>query len=136
MSEVADRAAGPEWAERWQLSWDHLQAGLIRDREARLAALIDVAVGVVGSDGMVVDLACGTGTVTRRLLDRAPSMRSVAVDVDPVLLTIAAATFAEDDRVQILTADLRDQGGWRPRRGARSMRCSRQRRCTGCRRAP
>jgi O-methyltransferase involved in polyketide biosynthesis len=42
------------------------------------------------------------------LLDRLPRACSIAVDVDPVLLTIASATFAGDDRVRILRADLRD----------------------------
>jgi len=57
---------------------------------------------------MVLDLACGTGTVTRRLLQRRPTARSIAVDVDPVLLAIASATFAADERVRVLRADLRD----------------------------
>jgi trans-aconitate methyltransferase len=56
----------------------------------------------------VLDLACGTGTITCRLLDRFPAARSIAVDVDPVVLTIASATFASDDRVRIVRADLRD----------------------------
>jgi trans-aconitate methyltransferase len=56
----------------------------------------------------VLDLGCGTGTVTCRLLDRFPAARSIAVDVDPVLLTIASVTFADDDRVRIVKADLRD----------------------------
>jgi trans-aconitate methyltransferase len=56
----------------------------------------------------VVDLGCGPGTITLRLLDRLPGVRSIAVDVDPVLLTIASATFADDDRVRIVRADLND----------------------------
>jgi SAM-dependent methyltransferase len=56
----------------------------------------------------VVDLACGPGTVTRRLLARFPAARSIAVDVDPVLRAIASASFARDDRVRIVHADLRD----------------------------
>lgn len=108
MAGVVGPPTGREWAERWQRSWDELEGGLIGDREVRLAALIDVVLGVVGHGSSVVDLACGTGTVTRRLLEKSPSARSVAVDVDPVLLTIAEATFAEDDRVQIVRTDLRD----------------------------
>jgi hypothetical protein len=34
--------------------------------------------------------------------------RSIAVDVDPVLLTIASTTFADTDGVRIVEADLRD----------------------------
>ena len=49
----------------------------------------------------MLDLGCGTGSVTLRLLSRLPSARVVALDVDPVLLTIAAANFAGDERVRI-----------------------------------
>ena len=97
-----------EWAERWQRSWDHLEASLVSDRELRIQALIDLVDATGSSTPTVLDLACGPGTVTRRLLDRLPVARSIAVDVDPVLLTIASATFAGDDRVVVVPADLRD----------------------------
>jgi SAM-dependent methyltransferase len=97
-----------DWAERWQRSWDRLEENLVPDRELRIRALLDVVDAIAGRPPTVLDLACGTGTVTRRLLDRLPSARSIAVDVDPVLLAIASATFAGDDRVRIVHADLRD----------------------------
>lgn len=78
------------------------------DRELRIGVLLDVIEGIAGTAPTVVDLACGTGTVTRRLLDRLPCARSIAVDVDPVLLKIASATFADDTRVRIVRADLRE----------------------------
>jgi trans-aconitate methyltransferase len=100
--------AGHAWAEGWQRSWDRLERDLVPDRELRIQALIDAAEVIAGSNPTVLDLACGTGTVTRRLLDRVPAARSIAVDVDPVLLGIASATFASDDRVRIVRADLRE----------------------------
>ena len=96
------------WAESWQRSWDRLEERLVPDRELRLGVLIDVVEAMVGSAPTVVDLGCGPGTVTRRLLDRLPGACSIAVDVDPVLLTIASVTFADDDRVRIVRADLND----------------------------
>ena len=96
------------WAAGWQRSWDRLEAELVPDRELRIRALIDVVDAITGPAPIVVDLACGTGTATCRLLDRFPAARSIAVDVDPVLLTIAAATFAQDERVRVVDADLRD----------------------------
>ena len=78
------------------------------ERECRLRVLVDLVEVMGGADPTVVDLGCGPGTVTRRLLDRLPGARSIAVDVDPVLLTIASATFADDDRVRIVRADLND----------------------------
>ena len=98
------------WAVRWQRSWDRLEEVLVPEREHQIAVLLDVVEAMAGTAPTVVDLACGTGTVTCRLLDRLPRARSIAVDVDPVLLTIASATFADDKRVQVVRADLRDPG--------------------------
>ena len=82
------------------------------DRERLINTLLDVVEAMAGTAPTIVDLACGTGSITSRLLDRLPRARSIAVDVDPVLLTIASATFANDDRVRVVRADLRDRG-WR-----------------------
>jgi SAM-dependent methyltransferase len=98
----------PQWAERWQRSWDRLEENYIPDRELRLRALLDVVEAMAHPRWMVLDLACGTGTITRRLLERIPEANSIALDVDPVLLTIANATFTHDERVRIVAADLRD----------------------------
>jgi SAM-dependent methyltransferase len=100
-------SATPQWAMKWQLSWDRLEEKYIPDREAKLNALIDVVEATAGGTCTVLDLACGTGSVTLRLLRRLPAARVIALDVDPVLLTIASATFASDDRVQVVRADLR-----------------------------
>lgn len=96
------------WAEEWQRSWDRLEEGLIPERERQFDALVDVVEAVAGPSPIVVDLACGTGSVTRRLLARLPAARSMAVDIDPVLLRIAEATFEGDDRVAVRSCDLRD----------------------------
>lgn len=98
----------PSWAESWQRSWDELEEHLVHERERRLLVLVDIVEAMTGTGPIVVDLACGPGTITRRLLDRLHLARSIAVDIDPVLLTIAAATFADDGRVQIVRADLND----------------------------
>lgn len=95
-------------AAAWQDSWDRQQNHYMPDREQRFAAMLDAVEAVVGSAPTVLDLACGTGSITARLLDRLPEARSVAVDVDPALLAIAAATFAGDPRVRIVRGDLAD----------------------------
>jgi SAM-dependent methyltransferase len=101
---VVDRA----WAEAWQHSWDRQQEGYMPDRELRLAALVDMIEAVGGPAPRVLDLACGTGSITRRVLARLPAARTVAVDIDPALLAIADATFDGDERVRIVRADLGD----------------------------
>jgi SAM-dependent methyltransferase len=98
------------WAKAWQRSWDLQQEGFMPDREARIAALLDVVEAVAGPRPLVLDLACGTGSISLRLLERFPDARSIAVDVDPALLAIARATFAGDDRVRFVRADLSDPG--------------------------
>ena len=71
------------WAERWQRSWDRLEETLVSDRERLISTLLDVVEAMVGTAPTVVDLACGPGSITSRLLDRLPRERSIAVDVDP-----------------------------------------------------
>ncbi len=99
---------GSAWAEDWQQSWDAQQAGFLFDREQRFSALLDLVEVAAGPTPTVVDLACGTASITRRLLARLPGAQAVAVDVDPVLLTIARASLGDDRRVRIIRADLRD----------------------------
>jgi SAM-dependent methyltransferase len=96
------------WAEDWQRSWDRQQEGYILDREARLGALLDIVEAVGGPEPLVLDLACGTGSITRRVLDRLPGARSVAVDLDPALLSIARGSLGDDPRVRFVRADLTD----------------------------
>jgi trans-aconitate methyltransferase len=114
-TDVTDRSAVPStggathaWAEAWQASWDAQQTGFLFDREQRFAALLDLVEVAAGPTPTVIDLACGTASITRRLLARLPGARSVAVDVDPVLLTIARGSLEGDRRARIVRADLRD----------------------------
>jgi trans-aconitate methyltransferase len=106
---VRDRSfTTADWADVWQGSWDRLEEGLMRGREQRIGVLPDLVEGLAATAPQVLDLACGPGTITRRLLARLPAAHSVALDADPVLLTIASATFADDDRVRVVRSDLRD----------------------------
>ncbi len=98
------------WADAWQRSWDQLEERHVAERDQRIGALLDVVDAMGGGPPTVLDLACGTGTITRRLLQRCAAACSIAVDVDPVLLAIASETFHGDDRVRIVGADLRDPG--------------------------
>jgi SAM-dependent methyltransferase len=103
------------WADAWQDSWDRQQEGFMPERPARIDALVDLVEASssisspVGRPApLVLDLACGTGSITRRLLERVPTARSIAVDIDPALLAIAQASLGSDDRVQLVTANLLD----------------------------
>ena len=98
------------WAESWQRSWDRQQEGYLPDREDRLGALVDIVEAVGGPTPTVLDLACGTGSITRRILARLPGARTVAVDIDPALLAIASASVGADDRVTVVRVDLAHPG--------------------------
>ncbi|MET9930580.1 class I SAM-dependent methyltransferase, partial [Streptomyces sp. NPDC006324] len=98
---------GTDWA-GWQQSWDRQQEWYMPDREERFRVMLDMVEALVGPKPRVLDLACGTGSITDRLLKRFPEATSTGVDLDPALLAIAEGYFAGDERVTFVTADLKD----------------------------
>ncbi|MFF3749586.1 class I SAM-dependent methyltransferase [Streptomyces sp. NPDC002018] len=106
---MTETAAGTDWR-AWQESWDRQQEWYMPDREERFRVMLDMVEAVAGPEPRVLDLACGTGSITDRLLRRFPGATSIGVDLDPALLAIARGTFAGDDRVAFVTADLTDPG--------------------------
>ncbi|MFF4758677.1 class I SAM-dependent methyltransferase [Streptomyces sp. NPDC001292] len=101
------QAQGADWA-AWQESWDRQQEWYMPDREERFRIMLDLVEALVGTAPRVLDLACGTGSITARLLARFPGATSTGVDLDPALLAIARGTFDGDERVSFVTADLKD----------------------------
>jgi len=71
-----------------QTRWDRQQETGIPDREARFSAMLEALGAAVGSRFRVLDLGCGTGSLSERILRKYPKARSVAIDHDPVLLKI------------------------------------------------
>ncbi|GLF94597.1 class I SAM-dependent methyltransferase [Streptomyces yaizuensis] len=104
---MTETAQGTDWR-AWQESWDRQQEWYMPDREERFAVMLDMVEATVGPAPRVLDLACGTGSITDRLLRRFPDAVSTGVDLDPALLAIARGTFAGDERVTLVTADLTD----------------------------
>ncbi|MFJ8860043.1 class I SAM-dependent methyltransferase [Streptomyces sp. NPDC102451] len=104
---MAEAVTGTDW-QSWQKSWDRQQEWYMPDREERFRVMLDMVEAVVGPEPRVLDLACGTGSITDRLLKRFPGATSTGVDLDPALLAIARGTFERDDRVTFVTADLKD----------------------------
>ncbi|MFJ8045956.1 class I SAM-dependent methyltransferase [Kitasatospora sp. NPDC096147] len=94
----------------WQRSWDRQQEWYLPDREERFRVMLDLVEAVAGPAPRVLDLACGTGSISERLLARLPESSSVGVDLDPALLAIARGHFADEPRLSLVTADLRDVG--------------------------
>src|SRR6185503_13142015 len=89
----------------WQESWDRQQEAYLPDREHRLTAVLDVVDAVTDArPPRVLDLAGGTGSISLRALARFPGAEVTLLDLDPVLLAIAAASLGE--RATIVPADL------------------------------
>ena len=98
-------------AEAWQVSWDRQQEGYLPDREERFQTMLDVVATVAdGEPPAVLDIAGGTGSISRRVLQRFPAARTTLLDVDPVLLAIANASL--DDRTTIVSTNL-NSADWR-----------------------
>ncbi|ONK11406.1 class I SAM-dependent methyltransferase [Streptomyces sp. MP131-18] len=94
-----------DW-QQWQDSWDRQQEWYLPDREERFRVMLDAVEALVGDRPRVLDLACGTGSISRRLLTRFPGAVSTGVDLDPALLAIARGSFEGEQRVEFVRADL------------------------------
>ena len=70
--------------------------------------MLDFVAGAVeGSKLRLLDLCCGTGSISKRALERFPAASILAVDNDPAHLELGRR--ALDDRVEWRDADLRNQ---------------------------
>jgi trans-aconitate 2-methyltransferase len=57
-------------------------------------------------DEVVLDAGCGSGAVTRELLERLPRGRVVAVDGSPTMIERAREELGDDPRLELLVGDL------------------------------
>ena len=64
-------------------------------REGRFHAMLDVLNILLPEEFIALDLACGPGAISQRLLARFPKAQSIAVDLDPVLLTMGQAVLGQ-----------------------------------------
>ncbi|HWG61712.1 MAG TPA: class I SAM-dependent methyltransferase [Streptosporangiaceae bacterium] len=98
-------------ARQWIARWDAQQEIYLPDREDRFTAMIDaVQEGAGRDDPLVLDLGCGPGSLAVRLLDRLPSARVMAIDNDPLLLTLGRAAYPARDGLAFTDLDLRTPG--------------------------
>lgn len=91
----------------WLQRWDAQQAGYLPHREARFQVMLDVLEVLMPTEFVAIDLACGPGAISQRLLERFPQARCVAVDLDPVLLAIGQGVLGDmNGRLRWVEADL------------------------------
>lgn len=94
--------------------WDHQQAAYVAHREARFEAMLTVLHLHAGDAPTVLDLACGPGAISDRVLTALPKSRTIAVDHDPMLLAVARGVLG--DRAAVHDLDLVSEG-WERRLG-------------------
>jgi trans-aconitate methyltransferase len=98
-----------DW-KHWLQRWDAQQAGYVPQREERFRVMLDAVDALLPDDFVALDLACGPGAVSQRLLERFARARAVAVDFDPVMLAIGQrALDTYDGRLRWVDADLADR---------------------------
>lgn len=97
------------FARTWLDRWDRQQEGYMPTREERFTVIVDaVEAAVDRPDPVVVDLACGPGSLAVRLLERLPKATVVAVDADPLLLSLGRAAYGDRDGLRFVEIDLTD----------------------------
>jgi SAM-dependent methyltransferase len=103
---MSTHPASPDFA-AWLARWDAQQQAHIPDREERFTAMVDALAAFAGPQPRVLDLGCGPGSLSARVLDRIAGAQVVAIDADPVLLAIGRGALADRDRLEFVDADLR-----------------------------
>lgn len=96
------------WAD-WLRRWDAQQSLHMNGREERFAAQLEALESTVGADIVVLDIACGPGAISQRLLEKFPQAQSFAVDLDPLLLALGKGALGTyDGRLTWIHDDLND----------------------------
>ena len=93
--------------QNWMHRYDQQQSTYLPDRERRFTAMFDVLETLLPEHFVALDLACGPGSISQRLLSRFPQARSVAVDIDPILLLLGQQILGDmQGRLRWVEADI------------------------------
>jgi SAM-dependent methyltransferase len=104
------RPREPDWGALLR-SWDRQQEKFNPAREPRFDALLDVLEVTQPTAMQVLDLGCGPGSLTARLLRRFPKAHSTAVDFDPVILRVGQGALRRlRPRITWVEADIGSDG--------------------------
>jgi SAM-dependent methyltransferase len=99
-------------ASTWLKRWDRQQEGYLPFREERFNVMFDAVEARLPASFVAVDLCCGPGSISERLLKRFPDARAIAVDLDPVLLKIGREAQSDfGGRLRWVETDI-NQDGW------------------------
>lgn len=95
---------GTAWRS-WLDRWDRQQERYVPFREDVFDLAFECIDRLGAAPGRFLDLACGPGALTARVLDRFPGAEVTGVDMDPLLLAIARGAIG--DRASWIEGDLR-----------------------------
>ncbi len=79
----------------WLRRWDVQQGVYIEDRKRGFEVMFSFLEALLPPEITVLDLAAGAGSISQRLLRLRPEVRSVAVDIDPVMLAIGQGALGD-----------------------------------------
>jgi SAM-dependent methyltransferase len=94
----------------WVNRWERMQERYLVKRNQRFGIIVQLIEETQTDLSSLVDLGCGSGSLTVRLLEAFPDVQVIGIDVDPSLLPLAQLRTARfGDRVRFIQKDLRDQ---------------------------
>ena len=95
-----------DW-QNWIQRYDRMQERYLVKRGERFDVIARLIKVVFPKPKLIVDLGCGTGSLTIRLLEEFESAKIYAVDSDPAILLLAEHRLTHfENRVQIVQADI------------------------------
>jgi len=95
-----------DW-QHWMRRWDAQQSYHLPVREERFQIMLATVQKLCPQDSVVLDLACGPGSISQRLLSQLPNSKTIAVDYDPVLLKLGKEALGDcEGRLHWLKVDL------------------------------
>lgn len=107
--------------QNWMQRWDRQQSSYLPDREGRFTAMLDVLEALLPEHFVALDLACGPGSISQRLLSRFPQARSIAIDFDPILLLLGQQVLGEMyGRLRWVDADI-SEPSWQTQLGEKQV---------------
>ncbi|NWF79403.1 MAG: class I SAM-dependent methyltransferase [Chloroflexi bacterium] len=111
---TTDQTAAIDW-QHWLQRWDAQQTRYLPEREERFTVMLDTLDALLSVDFVALDLACGPGAISQRLLARFPEARTIALDYNPVLLHLGRQALGTlDGRISWITQSLTEPGWVEP----------------------
>ena len=110
--QVPTRVVGRKIAQRLVREWETMQSLYIPSRETRFTCMLDLLERRLPARFQALDLGCGPGSLSERLLNRFPHAQCTALDFDPLLLELGRTCLGDmGGRLRWVEADLR-QADW------------------------